>query len=386
MWRVHTIARGDTPEGNSWNGVPVESRHGASAWIAGSYDPDQNLFFAGVGQVYPWNINMAGLAPKSSDPNVTNDALYTNATLAIDVTTGELKWYHQHLPTDSLDLDYVYERLLIDLPVDGEERKMTVTTGKIGIVEALDRTTGEYLWDVETVPQNVVLSIDPETGAKEINPEVIPVIGETTFNCPADPGGKAWQATAYSPRTQALYLPLVEFCSNTTVNPLDPGEIYTGGGRQTYSRVPLPDSDGNIGRVDAINLTDRSTMWSYRQRPPVTSATLPTGGGLVFVGSLDRHFMAFDDETGEKLWQSGKLSNSLESFPISYEAGGKQYVAITANFASGLGRLASLTPEVRLPSNDPITLYRVRAARLIVEGLIETLPGGYGESQSARWD
>ena len=357
LWRVHTIARGDTPEGNSWNGVPVESRHGASAWIAGSYDPDQNLFFAGVGQVYPWNINMAGLAPKSSDPNVTNDALYTNATLAIDVTTGELKWYHQHLPTDSLDLDYVYERLLIDLPVDGEERKMTVTTGKIGIVEALDRTTGEYLWDVETVPQNVVLSIDPETGAKEINPEVIPVIGETTFNCPADPGGKAWQATAYSPRTQALYLPLVEFCSNTTVNPLDPGEIYTGGGRQTYSRVPLPDSDGNIGRVDAINLTDRSTMWSYRQRPPVTSATLPTGGGLVFVGSLDRHFMAFDDETGEKLWQSGKLSNSLESFPISYEAGGKQYVAITANFASGLGRLASLTPEVRLPSNDPITLY-----------------------------
>ena len=357
LWRVHTIARGDTPEGNSWNGVPLESRHGASAWIAGSYDPDQNLFFAGVGQVYPWNINMAGLAPKSSDPNVTNEGLYTNSTLAIDVTTGELKWYHQHLPTDSLDLDYVYERLLIDLPVDGEERKMTVTTGKIGIVEALDRTTGEYLWDVETVPQNVVLSIDPETGAKEINPEVIPVIGETTFNCPADPGGKAWQATAYSPRTQALYLPLVEFCSNTTVNPLDPGEIYTGGGRQTYSRVPLPDSDGNIGRVDAINLTDRSTMWSYRQRPPVTSATLPTGGGLVFVGSLDRHFMAFDDETGEKLWQSGKLSNSLESFPISYEAGGKQYVAITANFASGLGRLASLTPEVRLPSNDPITLY-----------------------------
>ena len=121
--------------------------------------------------------------------------------------------------------------------------------------------------------------------------------------------------------------------------------------------MPLPDSDGNIGRVDAINLTDRSTMWSYRQRPPVTSSTLPTGGGLVFVGSLDRKFMAFDDETGEKLWESGKLSNSLESFPISYQAGGKQYVAITANFASGLGRLASLTPEVRLPSNDPITLY-----------------------------
>ncbi|MDH3227202.1 MAG: PQQ-binding-like beta-propeller repeat protein [Thermoleophilia bacterium] len=357
VWRVHTIARGDTPEGNSWNGVPLESRHGASAWIPGTYDAEQNLVFAGVGQPYPWNTEMAGLTPPSSDPNVTNEALYTNSTLAIDPGTGEVKWYFQHLPTDSLDLDYVYERLLIDLPVDGQERKLSVTTGKIGIVEAIDRTTGEWLWHVETAPQNVVLSIDPETGAKEINPEVIPVIGETTFNCPADPGAKAWQATAYSPRTQALYLPTVEFCSDTTVNPLDPGEIYTGGGRQTYSRVPVPDSDGNIGQVRAINLTDLSEMWQYRQRPPITSSTLPTGGGLVFVGSLDRKFMAFDDETGEKLWESGKLSSSLESFPITYEAGGKQYVAIVANFASGLGRLASLTPEVKLPSNDPITLY-----------------------------
>lgn len=357
LWRVNTIARGDTPEGNSWNGVPLASRHGASAWIAGSYDPEQNLIFAGVGQPYPWNMEIAGLRPASSDPNVTNDALYTNSTLAIDATSGELEWYHQYLPTDGLDLDYVYERLLIDLPVNGKMRQQVVTTGKLGIIESLDRTTGEWLWAVETAPQNVVLSWDPKTGKKEINPETIPIAGETTFNCPGDPGAKAWQATAYSPRTQALYLPTVEFCSNTTVNPLDPGEIYTGGGRQTYSRVPLPDSDGNIGQVRAINLTDQSEMWQYRQRPPITSATLPTGGGLVFVGSLDRKFMAFDDETGEVLWTSGKLSNSLESFPITYEAGGKQYVAITANFASGLGRLASLTPEVKLPSNDPITLF-----------------------------
>ena len=357
IWRVNTIARGDTPEGNSWNGIPLDSRHGASAWIAGSYDPEQNLIFAGVGQPYPWIAEISGLLPKSDDPNVTNNALYTDSTLAIDPTTGELKWYHQYLPNDSLDLDYVYERLLIDLPVDGEERKMVVTSGKIGIVEALDRTTGEWLWAKETVPQNVVSSIDQETGEKTINPDVIPHIGETTFNCPADPGGRAWQATAYSPRTKALYMPTVEFCSNTTPQPLDPGEIYTGGGRATFARVPTPDSDGNIGQVRAIDLTDQSEMWQYRQHPPVTSSTLPTGGGLVFVGSLDRKFMAFDDETGEKLWESGKLSNSLESFPITYMADGKQYVAITANFASGLGRLASLTPEVKLPQNDPITLY-----------------------------
>lgn len=357
LWRVHTIARGDTPEGNSWNGIPLQSRHGASAWITGSYDPEQNLVFAGVGQPYPWNVEIAGLTPPSSDPNVTNEALYTNSTMAIDPTTGELAWYHQYLPTDSLDLDYVYERLLIDVPFDGEERQQVVTTGKIGIIESLDRTTGEWLWAKETVPQNVVLSIDPDTGEKEINPEVIPVIGETTFNCPADPGAKAWQATAYSPRTQALYLPMVEFCSNTTVNPLDPGQIYTGGGLQTYSRVPHPDSDGNIGQVRAVNMEDQSEMWEYRQRAPVTSSTLPTAGGVVFVGTLDRHLLALDDETGEVLWTSPTLSNSLESFPISYEADGKQYVAIVASWASGLGRLASLTPEVRLPPDNPATVY-----------------------------
>ncbi|MFZ9132938.1 MAG: PQQ-binding-like beta-propeller repeat protein, partial [Gemmobacter sp.] len=118
-----------------------------------------------------------------------------------------------------------------------------------------------------------------------------------------------------------------------------------------------PDGDNKVGRVDAVRLTDLSTLWSYRQRPPITSSTLPTAGGVVFAGSLDRHFLAFDDETGDVLWRSPKLSNSLESFPITYTSGGKQYVAITANFASGLGRLASLTPEVKLPTNNPITLF-----------------------------
>ncbi len=357
LWRVHTIARGDTPEGNSWNGLPLESRHGGSAWISGAYDPDQNLVFMGVGQPYPWNAEISGLLPASTEPGVTNDALYTDSTLAIDPNTGELKWYHQYLKNDTLDLDYVYERLLVDLPFNGEDRKQVVTTGKLGIIESLDRTTGDWLWAKETVPQNVVASIDQETGEKTINPDAMPHLGQTTVNCPADPGGKAWQATSYSPKTNILYLPTVEFCSNTTPNPLDPGEIYTGGGLQTYARVPRPDSDGNIGQVRAVNLTDQSEVWEYRQHAPVTSSTLPTAGGVVFVGTLDRKLLAFDDETGDLLWTSPTLGNSLESFPITYEANGKQYVAIVSNFASGLGRLASITPDVKLPPDNPAMVY-----------------------------
>ena len=118
----------------------------------------------GTGQPYPWNMEMAGLKPKSSDPTVTNDALYTNTTLAINATSGEIEWYHQHLPTDGLDLDYVYERILVDLPFNGKMRKQVVTTGKIGIIESIDRTNGKWLWNKETVRQNVVLSWNTITG------------------------------------------------------------------------------------------------------------------------------------------------------------------------------------------------------------------------------
>jgi alcohol dehydrogenase (cytochrome c) len=151
LWRVYTIARPDTEEGKTWNGLPLESRMGGSAWIAGSYDPEQNLIFYGVGQPYPWIAEMNGLLPPSGEPGVTNDALYTDSTLAIDAPTGELKWYHQYLKMDTWDLDYAYERMLIDLPFDGQEKKQLVTVGKLGIIESIDRTNGDWLWAKETI-------------------------------------------------------------------------------------------------------------------------------------------------------------------------------------------------------------------------------------------
>ena len=349
LWRFNTIAR-DGEADKTWNGIPVESRFGASVWIAGSYDPESNTVFSGVAQPYPWIAELSGLLPASTEEGITNNALYTDSTLALDPKTGELKWHHQYLANDTWDLDYIYERILIDLPVKGTDRKQLVTTGKLGIIESIDRDTGEWLWAKETVPQNVVASIDQVTGEKTINPESIPHIGETTVNCPADPGGRGWPATAYSPRTETLYLPLNEFCSNTTPQPFDAGQIYTGGGRATFARVEVDGSDHNIGRVDAIKMTDQSTAWSYRQRAPMVSAMLPTGGGVVFGGDWNRYFYAFDDETGDILWKI-RTNNAINSFPISYEADGKQYVAVAVGNGSSQARsVASLTPEIVNPS------------------------------------
>ena len=347
VWRFNTIAQPGTPGGDTWNDMPVEKRHGASTWNAGSYDVDSNTYIVGVGQPYPWIAEMSGLSPKKD--GAKNDALYTDSTLALDPATGKLKWHFQHLHNDTWDLDYAYERILVDLPYKGKTRKALVTVGKLGIIEVLDRTTGEWLWHKETVYQNVVKSIDPKTGDKTINEESVPHIGKTTVNCPADPGGRGWPATSYSPKTKMLYLPLNEYCSDTTPTPLGPGEVYTGGGRAIYARKPIPNSDGNIGRVDAVGLDNQKSAWSYRTRAPQTGAVLATGGGLVFSGSWDRYIRAFDDRTGKLLWQI-RTSNAVNSFPITYAVKGKQYVAVSVGNGSSHARsLATLTPEIRNP-------------------------------------
>ena len=133
--------------------------------------------------------------------------------------------------------------------------------------------------------------------------------------------------------------------------------IYTGGGLQTYSRVPRPDSDGNIGQVRAIKLTDQSEMWQYRQYAPVTSSTLPTGGGVVFVGTLDRKLLAFDDETGEAAVDQPDAQQLARVVPDHLRGWRQAVRRHRRELGTGLGRLQSLTPDVKLPPDNPATVY-----------------------------
>lgn len=359
LWRFNTIAE-DGDAGDTWNNIPFESRFGSSAWNIGSYDPELDLVYWSTGQPYPWIAEMSGLLPLEEGAN--NNALYTDSTLALRPETGELVWYHQWLPNDTWDLDYAYEQVLVDLEVDGETVPALVAVGKLGIVEAIDRRTGDWLWAVETVYQNVVQDIDAETGIKTINPASIPAIGETTVNCPADPGARTWAATAYSPLTGALYLPMQEFCSDTTPNPLGAGEVYTGGGRATFARRPVPGSDGNIGVVAAVDLTDQEISWEHRMRPANGgSAALATGGGLVFTGNLGRYFFAMDDTTGEVLWET-RLSSVPNGYPITYSVDGDQYIAVPVGYGSGpTGAFSPLTPEiVNTPGGAALFVFKLR--------------------------
>lgn len=360
IWRFNTIAEEGTEAGDTWNDLPQESRFGSSAWNIGSYDPELDLVYWSTGQPYPWIAEMNGLLPLGEGNS--NIALYTDTTLALRPDTGELVWYHQWLPTDTWDLDYAYEQVLVDLEIDGETVPAIVAVGKLGIVEAIDRRDGTWLWAQETVYQNVVESIDPETGEKTINQESVPAIGETTVNCPADPGARSWAATAYSPLTNALYLPMQEFCSDTTPNPLGEGEVYEGGGRATFARRAVPGSDGNFGVVEAVDLGTTDQLWQHRMYSANGgSAALTTGGGLVFTGNLARYFMAFDDTTGDKLWEV-RLSNLPNGYPISYGVDGTQYIAVPVGRGSGPSNaFAVFTPEIVNPAGgNALYVFKLR--------------------------
>jgi alcohol dehydrogenase (cytochrome c) len=352
LWRFYTVAAPDEPGGDTWNGLPADERYGGSSWTSGSYDPSTNLLYWGVGQPYPWNPFAGGRSPLK--PGQDNSSLYTDNTLALDPDTGKLVWHYSHLPNDSWDLDYVFERELIDLPVDGKMRKVSVTAGKMAIVEGLDAKTGKFLFAQDLGIQNVVSKIDPKTGAKTINPDVIPYLNKPVTFCPHPGGGRSPAASAYDPQTGLLYFPLQEHCTVMTALPKEPGD------KTAASKFVLKlksGSDGNLGRLDAIDLKDHKVAWSHRERMPQSTAALPTAGGVVFQGALDRTFKAFDAATGQELWHV-RLNDVPNAAPITYSVNGRQYVAVTVGSGGPFTNTwTNLVPDTRYPPKGGATVW-----------------------------
>jgi alcohol dehydrogenase (cytochrome c) len=341
-WRFYSIARPGEPGGDSWNGLPLEKRNGASVWVPGSYDAKRNLAFFGPAQTY----DTGPLLHPVNQPGITNDGLYTDSTVAINPDTGKLVWHYQHQPNDQWDLDYAFGRLVVDLTINGQTKTAVATSGKQAIYDVLEADGGKYLFSMDLGLQNSVLSIDPVTGAKKIDPKTVPGSGETVTVCPHAGGAKNWIPESFNPETKMLYVPLVESCMDLT--PVATGASLSSGVR--WSVRPRFDSDGKYGRIQAINLQTRKVAWVQRQRAPQTSGVLATAGGLVFAGALDRSFSAYDAADGKILWKT-RLSDVPSSAPISYAANGKQYVAVVV----GAGGAQANTYPVLVPEihNSP---------------------------------
>ena len=343
-WRFHTIARPNEPGGNSWNGLPLEKRNGASVWLPGSYDPALNLAFFGPAQTYDTGP-LRNLSEESAD--ITNDALYTDATIALNPDTGKLVWYFQHQPNDQWDLDWAFERHLLRLPVGGASKTVVVTGGKQAIFDVMEADSGRYVFSMDLGLQNVVTAIDGRTGAKTIDPRLVPGDGLAKLVCPHAGGAKSWLPSSYNSDTNTLYIPLVESCMDLTpVAPGGRGSLSTG---VRWTLRPRPDSDGMYGRLQAINLATRTVTWIERQRAPQTTGTLATAGDLLFAGSLDRVFAAYDAASGKQLWKT-RLNDVPSSSPISYMASGRQYVAmVVGNGGAHAATWPPLVPEIRNP-------------------------------------
>ena len=327
-WKFVTVALKGDPGGDSWGSLPDNQRKGAETWIAGTYDPELNTTYWGVAQAKPWRRDLRGSS--SGDTN------YANSTLALDPDTGKMKWWFQHGPGESLDLDEVYERVLIN----HGDQKTLMTIGKAGILWKLDRVTGKFIAAKETVFQNIWKSIDPKTGRPEYRKDIVDQkVDQWLSSCPGPEGGHDWQATSYHQPSDTLIIPLSQSCV-----------FMLGNGSQAY--FEMPGSDGNMGRLSAYRTADMKPLWSFQQRAPFLTGVISTAGNVAFVGDFDRVFRAVDVRNGQTLWKT-RLGTTVQGFPVSFSVDGKQYVAVTTGLGGGSpeAKPGTMLSEVHRPPN-----------------------------------
>jgi alcohol dehydrogenase (cytochrome c) len=398
VWRFYTAAGSDDPVGDaSWGGAPEAGRTASTWGLGGSYDPVRKMIYYGVANPTP-NTRAArhGGNPEAIPKSAPAD-LYSNSTLALNLETGKLSWYYQHLPGDDWDQDYTNERILIhtkiaadpkfvkwinpDIP-KGQERDIVVNIGEGGGMFALDRSTGQFLWANPFPfddPNFLISNIDPKTGRTTINWDlVLKEPGERHVICSYNT--KSYWPMSYSPAKNAFYIPYVDDCLDMTRATSAPtpavggapagdgqrgqraaaGADPAGRGRgrgpadgsqpERRQAVRRPGTDPEkFGGIAKVNASTGEIVRFYEGSVPGNGATLSTAGDLVFWGDLNQKFRAFDADTGKILWET-TLGGPIQTSTITYRVNGKQYVAVV----TGLGAMtSSLFPRSGVSGINP---------------------------------
>lgn len=325
LWRRYTIpARGE--KGNeTW---PQDSKAwetgGGSAWITGSYDPELDLMYWGIGNPAPW--------ASQSRPG---DNLYTSSVLAMRPKTGEVVWHYQFTPNDAYDYDACWELILAEISVQGRPRKVAMQFNRNGFLYVLDRTNGALISAKAYEKVNWASQVDMKTG-RPVETDIAKSIRETkaTEHWPSTRGAKNWQHAAFNPATGLLY-----------VNTLHEGRMYkhletkpyvVGQRYQFIENLPLARAAGEpVGHMEAIDPLTAEKKWRVPLMDhQIWSAMLATGGGLLFTGKETGEFIAVDASTGRQLWQF-QTGSGINAMPVTYTLNGRQYVTVL----SGIGGL-----------------------------------------------
>jgi alcohol dehydrogenase (cytochrome c) len=333
LWRFNTIPGPGEPGHETW---PADSnaweRGGGSIWVTGSYDPELNLMYWGVGNPGPdWN---ADLRP--------GDNLYSDSVVALDPDTGKLRWHYQFTPHDEFDYDSTQVPVLTDFEWRGRMRKVMLWANRNGFWYILDRATGEFLQGKPFVRVNWAEGIDE----KGVPKRVLHATAEGTLVYPNNQGATNWYSPSYSPRTGLFYIPSwMDTSSTYTKDPKVPVEYKPGnqyvGRFPTMPVPPLRTGPGPVnqrlpeeawGAIQAVDPKSGELKWQFKMSDVTDSGVLSTASDLVFAGGREGYFFALHARTGEMLWK-GSVGGQVSAGPISYAVAGKQYVAIAAGSA-----------------------------------------------------
>ncbi len=346
-WRKYVIPAPGEPGSETWKDNNNAWQTGGGAmWVTGSYDPTTNQVLWGTGNPIPW-----------SDPYYRpGDNLFTASLISWDPDSGKMNWYHQYTPGDMWDYDEEGSHILIDGVVNGQPRKLVTHAARNGFLYSFERANGQTLMAKPYVPQvNWTSGIDQKTGlpvdydpGKDIQvysgKQNFTVAEPTKKLCPSMWGGNNYYPPAYSQRTGLVYIPALSMCNEST---LDQEAIHKG---VFFSRISKNNERNESDIVAADPLTGEVKKRAHSNFSDV-SGVLTTGGGLVFTGFVDGTFVAYDDTTLEPLWKIN-VGSGFNAPPMSFEAGGKQYVAILSGLSrQSKGRLVN-TPELREMRNQ----------------------------------
>ncbi|HLH94404.1 MAG TPA: PQQ-dependent dehydrogenase, methanol/ethanol family [Xanthobacteraceae bacterium] len=340
LWRRYTIPAPGEPGSETW---PADSDAwkygGGSLWRSGSYDPELDLVYWGVGNAEPYD-------PR---PREALDSLYTDSVLAIRPKTGEIVCYYQYTPNDIYDVDATDEQVLADLPIDGQMRKVMIQSNKNGFMYVVDRTNCKLIAAHPYTQVNWASGIDMATGRPQLTRiykdflaggevEILPSRGSNAVPIAYDPSKKLVYAAPWDePRIQQLAPP----------HPQVIGENSTG----VNGRQPHIEPGQVVGYFIAMDPLTGLRKWEVPLADvPSSAGMLATGGGLVFTGKLTGEFLALDADTGKQLWQF-QTSSAINSTAITYTHNGRQYVTV----ASGLGGiLARRAIGDKVPTGDSL--------------------------------
>ncbi|HWB83449.1 MAG TPA: PQQ-dependent dehydrogenase, methanol/ethanol family [Bryobacteraceae bacterium] len=310
-WRFYTVPGKGEPGAGTWGGDSYKNG-GGSTWITGTYDPELNLIFWGIGNPGP-----------DMDGDVRpGDNLYTCSLVALDADTGKLKWHFQFTPHDVHDWDAVADPVLMDLTVGGKKVRAVGQANRNGFYYLLDRTNGKLLTAKAYTKVNWADGIGPD-GRPILIPNREPTEAGTLV-CPGLGGGHNWEATAYSQRTGLYYFGSTDGCQIFTRS----RQQFVEGLEYQAGDAEAPPKQVNSGSIIAVDPSTGQTKWRYEMihRP---AGLLATGGNLIFAGDTDGYLIALDAVTGKVIWHF-QTGAEIKAPPISYSLRGTQYIAITA--------------------------------------------------------